>query len=57
MSYIDEMQSLAKDVEVLNDFYEKGYIDLEEFVKIRDKIVDKVISISSDEKSIKDVDL
>lgn len=54
MSYIEKMEALTDDILKLNEFYDKGYIDIEQFMAIRDKIVDEVIKVSAEEKSIKE---
>lgn len=54
MSYLEKIENLVDDITHLNEFYEKGYIDIEQFMEIRDKIVDKIIEVSSEEKVIKE---
>lgn len=54
MSYLEKIENLVDDITKLNDFYNKEYITLEEFMDIRDKIVDKIIEVSADEKNIKE---
>lgn len=39
----EKMEEGLEDISRLNDFYNKGYITLEEFNKIKNKIVDKMI--------------
>lgn len=39
----EKMEEGLEDIEHLNEFYNKGYITLEEFNKIKNKIVDKMI--------------
>lgn len=57
MSYLEKIESYVDDITSLNDFYNKGYIDLEQFMDIRDKIVDRIIEVSSEEKNIKEKSL
>lgn len=57
MSYLEKIKSYVDDITSLNDFYNKGYIDLEQFMDIRDKIVDKIIEVSAEEKNIKEKSL
>jgi len=57
MSYLEKIESYVDDITSLNDFYNKGYIDLEQFMDIRDKIVDRIIEVSAEEKNIKEKSL
>ena len=57
MSYLEKIESYVDDITSLNDFYNKGYIDLEQLMDIRDKIVDRIIEVSAEEKNIKEKSL
>jgi hypothetical protein len=44
--YKDEVEEILEDLNLLNRLYNKDYITVEEFSKIRDRMLDKMINIT-----------
>lgn len=47
-----EMLKYLDDLDSLNRFYEKGYINVGEFDIIKNRILDKMIELSTKEKAV-----
>ena len=45
-AYKNEVEEILDDLALLNRLYNKDYITVEEFSKIRDRMLDKMISIT-----------
>lgn len=44
--YKDEVEEILEDLNLLNRLYNKDYITVEEFSKVRDRMLDKMINIT-----------
>ena len=44
--YKDEVEEILEDLNLLNRLYNKDYITVEEFTKVRDRMLDKMINIT-----------